>query len=244
MKTLSALLFWFGTLSLMAQGPQTFDITGTVRLINRPPEATPVDALDLRIQARSNGFVISAQPDREGKFVFRNVQGGRYSLLFPMPGRISVFAIGGRRLAPEDFELGTGDSGPLSIEVSLKVGTVVVNVRGLPGGGNDAIAMLVPADNLLTLRESCYSNHLSPPDTVFRFTPVGEYRVLAFNRRYSQDVAAYAPKVREFLSRESAPVEVSGENDATVSVSYAIDEKVEAAIREASGPFSQNSKTH
>ena len=237
MKTLSALLLSFGTLPLMAQSPQTFNVAGTVRLIDSPPEATPVDALDLRIQARLNGAVISAQPDREGKFVLRNVRGGRYSLLFPMPGRISVFAIGGRHLAPEEFELGPGDSGPLSIEVSLKVGTVVMSVRGLPAGENDAIALLVPADNLLTLRESCYSNHLSAPGTVFRFVPVGKYRVLAFNRKYSQDVAAYAPRVREFLSREGAPVEVSGENDATVSVSYAIDEKVEAAIREARRPI-------
>ena len=228
----------------MAQSPQTFDVAGIVRLIDSPPEATPVDALDLRIQARSNGVLISAKPDREGKFVFTNMHGGRYSLLFPMPGRITAFAIGDRRLAPEDFELGPSDSGPLLIEVSLKVGTAAVHVRGLSVGENDPIALLVPADNFLTLRESCYSNHLSKPDTVFRFVPVGKYRVLAFNRKYSQDVAAYAPRVQEFLSRESTPVEISGDNDATVSVSYAADEKVEEAIREAGGPFSQNVKVH
>lgn len=244
MKTLCALLLCFGALPLIAQSPQTFDVAGILRLIDSPPEATPLDALDLGIQARLNRAVISAQLDREGKFVFRNVQSGHYSLLFPMPGRISVFAIGGRRLAPEDFELGPGDSGPLLIEVSLKVGAAAVNVQGLPVGENNAIALLVPADNLLTLRQSCYLNHLSEPDTVFRFMPMGKYRVLAFNSKYSKDVAAYAPRVREFLSGESATVEVSGDNDAVVSVSYLTDEKVEAAIREAGGPFSQNLKAH
>jgi hypothetical protein len=112
-----------------------------------------------------------------------------------------------------------------------------MRVQGLLAGQNNAIALLVPADNRLTLRESCYSNRLTGSDTTFRFVPLGKYRVLVFNSKYSQDVSAYAPRVAAFLSNESVTVEASPEHAVTAEVSYIADDTIETAIRMAGGPF-------
>jgi hypothetical protein len=237
MKTLFASLFWLASLSSIAQSPHTFDVAGTLSLIDRPPEATPVEVLTFRIHPLTGGFDVSATPDKDGMFLLRDIQPGRYSLVFPMPGRIEVFAIGAGQLAPEDFELSSNDPGPISIVVSMKSATVAVRVLGVPSGQSGAIALLVPADNRLTLRESCYSNGLTGPETVFRFVPPGKYRLLVFNSKYVRDVSAYAPRVRSFLGRESVEVDASPEHDATATVSFINDETIEAAIREAGGPF-------
>jgi hypothetical protein len=39
------LLFWFASLPLIAQSGDKFDVSGILRLTDRPPEATPVEAL-------------------------------------------------------------------------------------------------------------------------------------------------------------------------------------------------------
>jgi hypothetical protein len=38
------LLFWFASLPLIAQSGDKFDVSGILRLTDRPPEATPVEA--------------------------------------------------------------------------------------------------------------------------------------------------------------------------------------------------------
>lgn len=237
MKTLFASLFWLASLSLIAQRAQTFDVVGSLSLIDRPPEATSVEGLTFQIRRLTDGVVVSATPDKDGRFVLRDIQPGRYSLMFPMPGRIEVSAIGARQLAPEDFELSSNDPGPISIVVSMKSATVAVRVLGVLIDHSDAVALLIPADNRLTLRESCYSNRLAGPVTIFRFVPPGEYRLLVFNSKYSRDVSAYAPRVPAFLDRESVKVKASPEYDATATASFVKDEAIEAAIREAGGPF-------
>ena len=236
MRTFFAVLLWVGALPLFAQSQQSFDVAGVLRLTDTQPESTPVEALGFQILPLAGGFPISAQPDREGRFLLRNVRPGRYSLAFPMPGRLDVFAIGLRELAPGDFELSSSDTGSLSIVVSEKSTTVVMRVLGLEAGQNNAIALLVPADDRLTLRESCYSNRLTGPDTTFRFVPIGKYRVLVFDSKYSQDVSAYAPRVAAFLSNESVTVEASSEHAVTAEVSYIADDTIETAIRMAGGP--------
>jgi hypothetical protein len=237
MKTLFALLFWLACLPSIAQSASTFDVTGTLNLIDRPPEATPVEALTFQIRPLRGGSDVSAAPDKDGRFELRNLRPGRYKLVFPMPGRIEVFEIGARQLAPEDFELSANDPSPISIVVSMKSANVTVKVLGLLSGQSDAIALLVPADNRLTLRESCYSNGLTGPETAFRFVPPGKYRLLVFNSKYVRDVSAIAPRVRSFLGREGVDVDASAEHDATATVSFIKDETIEAAIREAGGPF-------
>ena len=146
MKTLFALLFWLACLPSIAQSASTFDVTGTLNLIDRPPEATPVEALTFQIRPLRGGSDVSAAPDKDGRFELRNLRPGRYKLVFPMPGRIEVFEIGARQLAPEDFELSANDPSPISIVVSMKSANVTVKVLGLLSGQSDAIALLVPAD--------------------------------------------------------------------------------------------------
>jgi hypothetical protein len=73
MRTFFAVLFWAGTLPLFAQGQHSFDVAGVLRLTDKPPEATPVNALSFRIHPLAGGFDVPAQPDREGRFVLRNV---------------------------------------------------------------------------------------------------------------------------------------------------------------------------
>jgi hypothetical protein len=237
MKAFFAVLLWVGALPLFAQSPQSFDVAGVLRLTDTLPEPTPVEALSFQILPLAGGFAIPAQPDREGRFLLRNVRPGRYSLTFPMPGRLAVFAIGSRDLAPGDFELSSSDTGTLSIVVSEKSTTVAIRVRGLQAGQNNAIALLVPADDRLTLRESCSSNRLTGPDTTFQFVPIGKYRLLVFNSKYLQDVSAYAPRVATFLSNESVTVEASPGHAVTGEASYIADDTIETAIRMAGGPF-------
>lgn len=237
MKTLFTLLFWIATPPLVAQSPQTFEIAGNLRLIDKPPGSTPVEALSFQIHSLTGGPEIYAQPDREGNFVLRNVQTGRYSLTFPMPGRLAVFAIGTKELTPSDFELISDDPRRLSIAVSMKSASVAVKVRDFRSDQSNAVALLVPFDDRLTLRVSCYSNRLTGPETTFRFVPIGRYRILVFNGKYLQDVAAYAPRVSAFLGHESVTIETSSEKDSAVSVSFIADDAVAAAIKAAGGRF-------
>jgi hypothetical protein len=102
----------------------------------------------------------------------------------------------------------------------MKSATVAVRVSGVLNDKSDAIALLVPADNRLTLRESCYSNRLRGPETDFRFVPPGKYRLVVFNSKYVRDVSAYAPRVPAFLDRESVEVGASPEHDATATASF------------------------
>src|SRR5260370_40678125 len=103
MKPLCGILFWFIGLPLIAQGAPTFEVSGFLRLTDKPPEATPVEALSFRIHPLAGGFDVPAQHDRDGRFLLRNGQPGRYSLTVPMLGRLDVFAIGSTALAPDDF---------------------------------------------------------------------------------------------------------------------------------------------
>lgn len=237
MRTFFAVLLWVGVLPLFAQSQHSFDVAGVLRLTDMPPEPAPVESLSFQIHPLAGGFDIPAQPDQDGRFLLRNVLPGRYSLRFPMPGRLDVFAIGSRELAPIDFELSASDTGTLSIVVSGKSTTVAMRVRGLQDGQKNAVALLVPADDRLTLRESCYLLRLTGPDATFQFVPIGKYRVLVFNSKYSQDVSAYAPRAAAFLSRESVTVEASPEHAVSGEASYIADETIETAIRMAGGPF-------
>lgn len=186
-------------------------IEGVLKLVDRPTEATPVEALNFRLHPLTGGFDLEARPDREGKFSVSNVKPGRYSLVIPMPGRVESFTGGSGELAPEDFE----PSGPLTLVISMKSGDVSVNVQGLPLGRTDIVALLVPADNRLTLRESCYLNTLSGTQTTFRFVPPGHYRVLVLDALYQQQAAAIAPRAPDFLKAEATSIEAPGSATAT-----------------------------
>ena len=57
------------------------------------------------------GYEIQARPNRDGKFVLKDVKPGRYCLQLPFPGRIRTFALGSKELTPDGFELNSSDAG-------------------------------------------------------------------------------------------------------------------------------------
>jgi len=117
--------------TLSGQTHSTFDLGGRLELADRPSEATPVEAMLVTLHPLEPSYDIQAQPDRDGRFVLKNVRPGRYSLTLPFPGRIRTFANGSKELAPDGFDLSSSDSGPLRIVVSLKTSVLSVKTRGL-----------------------------------------------------------------------------------------------------------------
>jgi hypothetical protein len=226
-----------GCLPLRGQTDSVFDLPGILELADRPPDGTPVEVLTFQLHPLEGGFDVEARPDRDGKFTLSGVRPGRYSLTFPMPGRIQTFANGREELAPEEFELKVGSVGPLRLVVSMKSADIAVKVSNFPSGHTDVVALLAPADTHLTLRLSCNLNQMSGPQTKFRFVPPGKYRIIIFDAQFQQDVAAYAPRSSDFLKNEATSVEVpdSGETDATAT--YLDSQTVREAIRQAGGPF-------
>jgi hypothetical protein len=157
-------------------------------------------------------------------------------MVFPMAGRLQSFTVAGSERNSEDFDIGASVPGPISIVVSEKVGVVVVSASA-PSGEKNGVVLLVPADPLLTSRESCFSIKLTGPVTTFPFVPQGRYRVLAFNEKYSATVAGLAPRYPDFLKDEAAFVEATPEASASAAPRYVADENMEEAIRLAGGPY-------
>lgn len=231
----AAVFFSLAALTLSAQHPDTFTVEGSLHLIDGTPDSTPVEALAFQIHPLAGGPDLPAQPDRNGEFVLSNVRAGRYSLTFPMPGHLRVFAIGAEEVSPSDFQFDSDHQGPLSIVVSMQSTTIDLNVAGLRTDQTDAIALLVPSDDRLTLRTSCFSIQLTGPEASFPFVAIGKYRVLVFNGKYGQEVSAYAPRIGTFLSNESVIVEASPGKNSRASASFIPDETVEAAIEAVRG---------
>lgn len=219
-----------------AQTLPTFDLPGSLELVDRPPYATPVEAMMVSLHPLVLDFEIQARPDRAGRFVLKNVKPGHYSLKLDFPGRIRTFAIGSKDLAPDRFELNPSDVGPLRIIASLKTSKVSVMVRGLPSQRSGAIALMSPADPYLTLRESCISNALTEPRTTFTFVPLGKYRIFIVDEEFQSDVAAYAPRFPDFLKDHATPVEASEEGETEVTATYVDGETIKQAVRKA-GPI-------
>jgi hypothetical protein len=220
---------------LGGQSTSTFDLPGTLELVDRPPQATPVEAMLVTLHPLKLDYEIHAQPDRDGKFILKNVRPERYSLTLHSPGRIRTFAIGSKDLAPDGFELNSTDEGSLRIIVSLKSSILLVEALGLPKVGS-FIVLLVPADPYLSLRESCFSNALTDPRTKFSYVPPGKYRLFLADSKYGSDLAGYAPRFPEFLKDHSTQVEVAEEGETKATVTYVDGETIEEAIREA-GPI-------
>lgn len=218
------------------QTGSVFDLQGVLKLVDRPPDATPLEALIFHLHPLGGGLEMEAKPDREGRFTLSRVRPGRYSLTFPMPGRIQTFANGTTGLAPEGFELTSDAVGPILLVITMKSADVFVKVRSFPTGQRDVVALLAPADPYLTLRESCYLNWLSGPQTNFGYVPPGRYRIFILDAQFQQDVAAYAPRFPDFLKKEATSVEVpdSGRTEATAT--YLDGETIKEAIRQT-GPL-------
>ena len=233
MKILCTAVLFIVCLPLGGQTGSVFDLQGVVKLVDRPPAATPVEAVSFSLHPLASGFDIRAQPDREGRFILKKVRPGRYSLTYPMPGRIQTFADGPNELAPEGFELSAGSAGPLRLVVSLKSADVSVRVGGISSGNSDVSVLLAPADTHLTLRESCYSTRLSGLRTAFHFVPQGKYRIFVIDAEFESRVAAYAPRFPDFLKNEATSLEVAGSGQTEATATYLHGETVKSAIREA-----------
>ncbi len=219
------------------QTDSVFNVQGLLKLVDQPAAATPVEALAFRIHPLSgDGNDVEARPDRDGKFTLSNVRPARYSLVFPMPGRVESFANRSDELAPDGFELVSRETGPLVLVISMKSAEVSVTVKPFPANRSDIVALLAPADNHLTLRESCYLNRMSGPQTTFLFVPPGKYRIFIFDARFQQDVAAYAPRFPGFLKNQATSIEVPGSGRTEGTASYLDDETIKEAIRLAGPP--------
>ena len=221
---------------MIGQTDSVFDLQGILKLVGRPPDATPLEALVFRVHPLGGGLDIEAKPDREGRFTLRKVRRGRYSLTFPMPGRIQTFTNGTDELSPEGFELTSDAAGPILLAITMKSADVFVKVRSFPTGHPDVVALLAPADAHLTLRESCYLNWLSGPQTNFGFVPPGRYRIFILDAPFQQDVAAYAPRFPDFLKKEATSVEVPDDGRTEATAIYLDRETIKEAIRQA-GPL-------
>ncbi len=230
MKPLCFAVVLFGCVGVSGQTDSAFDLQGVLELVDQPPDPTPVEALTFRLHPLSGGSDIEARPNRDGEFTV-NLHAGRYALMFPMPGRIQTFTLGSTELSPQDFELSSGRAGPLRLVVSMKSGEVAVSVRGMPSGRSDVVAALVPADNRLTLLESCYSNDITDSQTAFRFVPTGSYRILVVDAQLLESVVASATRFPDFLKNEATPVEVPGSGQVAVTATYVDSATVKEAIQ-------------
>jgi hypothetical protein len=237
MKILCFSALLIGCSMLNGQTDSAFNVQGLLKLVDRPASAIPIEALTFHIHPlRGGGVDVEARPDRDGEFTLNNVRPGRYSLTFPMPGRIESFAIRSNELAPDGFELTSGQTGPLVLVISMKSTEVSVTVQSFPEGRSDIVALLAPADNHLTLRESCSLNQISGPQTTFRFVPPGRYRIFIFNAEFQQDVAAYAPRFPDFLKNQATSIEAPGSGRTEVTTTYLDGETIKEAVRLA-GPL-------
>lgn len=224
--------------SALAMGSQTVpavDLAGTLELVDKPPAATPVEAVSIAFRSLDRGELVWAQPDRDGKFILKGLSQGRYALEVPMPGRIRTFANGSKELNPAGFELKQGENGPLRIVVSMKTSVVSVKVRGLPSHGGPIAVLLSPADRYLTLRDSSSLNTLSAQNTQFGYVPPGEYRLFVVDSQFANKIASNV-RLRDALKHKAALVKVRENRESKITANYLTAEEVQQAIQKA-GPF-------
>jgi hypothetical protein len=210
------------------------NVPGTLELVEKPPAATPVEALRVAVHELHGAHQFSALPDPDGKFVLANVRPGRYFLVLSFPGRIRVFASGPISLMPDDFTVTAGENVPLRIVVSLKSSVLSVDAVGVPDNNRHIVALLSPADPYLTLRESSVINAVSGRHTQFAFTPPGTYRLFIVDSEF-QKALAFSAAVRNALKDKATLVEVPDHGEMKITASYLTPDIVKQAIAQA-GP--------
>jgi hypothetical protein len=208
------------------------NLTGTLELIDKPPEPTPVEALEVVIHSVQGADQFRAQPNRDGAFTLENVHPGRYFLNLGFPGRLRFFGNGSRILRPDDFELMPGESGPLRIVVSWTLVDLSVDVTGIPDNQRNVVAVLSPADPYLTLRTSSFLYPVSGHHTQFRSISPGSYMIFIVDSEFQRVVASSAA-VREALKHQAAAVQVRDEGETNSSAIYLTPDVVRKAITQA-----------
>ncbi|MBZ5567541.1 MAG: hypothetical protein LAN64_06785 [Acidobacteriia bacterium] len=196
------------------------DITGKLELAEIPPGAvpTPVEMLPVTIRSLATMQSITADPDKTGKFVLKNVPAGQYSLSLPFPGLIRIFAMGNKALNPDRFGLEPDDTAPLQIVVSLRESTAVVDVHGIPTNAGKVDGLLFPDDPYITPRYSGRSLPVLNGRNEFRGLSPGKYRVFIYDHDYWRVVVS--PPMLNALRERAAIVELPEQGQASVEANY------------------------
>ena len=212
----------------------TFDLRGNLKLVDLPPEATPVQQVVVTLELVDGGFSVHTHPDPDGNFVLRNLRPGRYDLRPSMGGRIVTFARSGKNLRPDGFRLASGGP-PLRIVLSEKASSLLVETRGVPANRSHLIVLLAAADPYLGLRHSCLQAPLKGHEAEFPRVPPGRYRVFIIDSQFLAQASVYAPRYSDFLKNQATPVEVLSGKEAKVTASYVDGKTIKQAVRQ-SGP--------
>jgi len=211
---------------------ETINIPGTLELVDKPPAAISAEYLNVTIHQLPAGRQYSANLNRDGNFRLNDVPPGRYSLNLGFPGRIRSFESGTKPLKPESFDVTAEETGPLRIVVSLKTSVLSVEVMGLPVNRENVIALLSPADNYLTIRDSSILNPVAGNGTQFRFVPPGRYTLAVVDSDFRMALAGSAV-VRDALGDKITAVEVREDGETKVTADYISPDAVKQAISEA-----------
>jgi hypothetical protein len=213
--------------------PTTNSVTilGTLELVDKPAEATPVEAFLVRIIELHGSAQFAAKPDRDGNFRLENVRPGNYVLNLNFPGRIQLFVNGSHSLMPDGFEVQAGDSAPMRIVVSEKTSTLSVGVAGISDNKRDIVALLSPGEPYLTLQSNIL-NPVSEQHTQFRFVVPGSYTLLIFDSEFQRAVGTSAA-VRNALRNKATAVQVRDAGETKVTATYVQPDVVKQAINQA-----------
>jgi hypothetical protein len=206
-----------------------------------------VEAYTIRLHPEAKERDLFAQPDRNGYFKIDSAPPGRYSLILPVPARITSLLSSSAAPDPAHIQIGTVAADDWRITLSLRTAAVSVSIRGAPANHGELAALLCPDDAWLTLRESCQLNTIpaNPLDafaggrTVFRYIPCGRYRLFIVDSRFSGSVAERAPHFPNFLAGEAAPVDAL-QGDTHVSAKYLASDEMERAIAAYHNSFNPN----
>jgi hypothetical protein len=209
---------WFIAVAVaaLAQPAPTVDVKGSLELIDSTPESTPVDALSVAIHSPVTYDVYRAQPNTNGQFEMKDVRPSHYRLEIGVPSRLKTLMIDGREVSPADFEITPNMQGQLRIVLSLKVGTLTLNVEG--GPATPLTAVLAPNDEFLTL-QSQFSHPVSARVTQFGFLPPGKYLVFIVDTDLSRNVGINA-QLRDALKGEASAMDVVADENTRATAHY------------------------
>lgn len=221
------------TICLFAQAPGAFDLHGKLKLVDLPPNPTPLEGWTITLHPLTGGADIQASPDSSGSFVLKGLRAKRYSLDLHGQGRIVSFASRTSEKNPENFGV-TPELGDLRILVSLKTTQVTVNLGG-SDAANNRVILLCPSDSYLTLRTSCMTNAASGAQKTFQHVTPGTYRVFVVDSGVARDVATYAPSHPAFLTKVALPFPVLA-SGGTTTAKYVDSDTVHEAVEALSAP--------
>jgi len=213
----------------VAQPVPTINLQGRLELVDTDPYTTPVSALDVALHSPVTFAVHRGHPNRNGNFELTGVRPGHYVLELSVPSRLLTFTIAGRTASPAGFDLMADEKGPVHIVLSMKTGTLAVDVTDAADTKTALIAVLSPDDEYLTLR-SQISNHVSAGQTVFRFRPPGKYLLFIADADLERELGTNA-KLRDALKERAIRVEVFAEVETRFAATYIDRQTVDAARR-------------